>query len=408
MQSRSKTKLIPLFTLLIFLCKFPSIVLASEMECFYYDPRNVSLIKTKKGPSKMHLLNDTILYSEVGPYFLSYMAMDQKTQVKNSTKELIAYYKTGRAIKTHLVEFHSMFVGYDGSFGYNDKYYSVEYGGIWRQNIPGPYVGEVDEVIVLGHSGGYNNFGHMFQDIIQPLILIPDEIKNRSMILMNFMRAGRDFIDLWGFRKEQQLFLKRGEWVHASRMHTIISPSAFLTHYAETVLKLKRFLHEKLQLDKIEATDYCFINRCKKCSRYIQNLDEIMNATQLAFPTIEFKKMNDFVGSIYDVQKTWAKVKFVFAPTGSIVLKGYFMKDNSVIVSVATPWGDRAVVILNSMNKIFVLQFVAKEMDHWKGNGSNVSVSDSLRCIEAGLFCVKNQKWPSEFINGNIALTAKK
>ena len=408
MRTHSKIKLIPLFTLCIFLCRFPVVEFVSEMECFYYNPRNITLIKTREGPSKMHLLNNRTIYSDAGPYFLSYMAMDLKTQVKNCTKELIYYKHLGKTLKTHLAEFQSMFVGYDGSFGYNDKYYFIDYGGIWRQNIPGPYVGEVDEVIVLGHAGGYNNFGHMFQDIFQPLMLIPDEIKNRSMILMNFMQIGHEFIDLCGFRKEQQLYLKRGEWVHASKMHTIIGFSAFISHYAETVLKLKNFLHEKLHLDEIEATDYCFSNRCNSCLRHIQNFDEIKNATQLAYPNIEFKILNEFTKSLCDVQKTWAKVKFLFCATGSNIAKGYFMKDNSVIVSVATPIGDRSIMVLNAMNKIFILQFVAKEMDHWKKYGSNVSVADSLRCIEAGLFCAKNQKWPSEFINGSVILRAEK
>jgi hypothetical protein len=116
-----------------------------------------------------------------------------------------------------------MFVGSDGSISYNDKYYRYESAGTFRKNFPGPYVGEVDEIIVLGHIGGLSNYGHMFQDILQPLMFIPDEIKNRSMILMNVLKIGRQVIDLLGFNKSQELFLRKGQWVHASKVYTLMN-----------------------------------------------------------------------------------------------------------------------------------------------------------------------------------------
>jgi hypothetical protein len=161
---------------------------------------------------------------------------------------------------------------------------------------------------------------------------------------------------------------------------------------------LKNMIRTKLNLDNIVATDYCFSNRCKKCTRHIQNLDEIINATRIAHPNIHFKTINDFVVSFKDVTKTWAKIKFLFAPTGSNIAKGYFMQDNSVIVSVITKMGDFSILSVNAMNKVFILQYYALNLEHWKDGGGNISVSDSLRCIDAGFYCLEHKKWPSSIV----------
>jgi hypothetical protein len=342
----------------------------------------------------MHVINSKHIHSDVGPYSRPYMAVTYN----GGKGELKTAYELS-TINTHLVEFSSMFVGFDGSLGYGNTYYKYDYAGRFRYNVPGPYVGEVDEIIVLAHHGGLDNFGHMFQDILQSLFLIPDEIKNRSSILVNLMPIGIEVIDLMGFRKSQQVRLNRGEWIHAARVHTILNPSPFLNVYGDTVLKLRNLIRGKLELDKIEATEYFFSNRCNTCPRYIQNLDEIINATKKEYPNIQFKMIDEYLHSIYDAAKNWARAKFIFGPTGSNFAKSYFMKENSVIVSIVTKMGDFSILCLNGMNRIFILQCMTEGFGHWDKEGGVVNVSKTMKAIRAGFYCVENRKWPSGVIS---------
>ena len=92
-----------------------------------------------------------------------------------------------------------IFIGYDTSLSFASKTY-LQKPRDNRKYIPGPIVSYIDNIIVIGSSHMYNNWGHTMQDFFHPFILLPKEIRESYHILVNFCKAGEEILLLMGYR----------------------------------------------------------------------------------------------------------------------------------------------------------------------------------------------------------------
>ena len=151
-------------------------------------------------------------------------------------------------------------------------------------------------------------------------------------------------------------------------------------------------MHQKLDLDKIPSTDYCFTNRPKGKARHIHNLDEIISATKSKFPTIDWKFVRDDHKELIECAKDFKKIKFLFGPVGSNLFKSIFMADHTVVICVTAFFLEHPLPYFCSSCKIFELQYDSITTHH-TGVGSPIDVDDALFHIGKCLKVLETRTW---------------
>ena len=337
---------------------------------------------------EIHVINTIFFQNTYSNDFEKYMYFDS-----NDAQFIMNYHK--RKISKYqgnLLFLWDIFVGFDTSLSFeNKKYLQIERDA--RKYVPGPIVSYVDKIIVIGSPHMEHNWGHTMQDFFHPFLLLPTEITKTYKSLIDFCNVGQEILLLMGYQKDQFVKLKYGEWLHSSIVCTI-TPSPYLSYYADLGLRVKNIFFEKFNLSLIQPFRYCFSNRKPNTWRHIQNFEEIFNITKQTFSDYQWEIFIDGnFTSLESKSKFYATILLLFGPTGSNLVQTYFMQNKSVIVSVVSKTFDTSVMVNAACMNVFMLQFPAN-FSHWDIGGGLVSVNDTLRNIRKGLYCVLNHNWP--------------
>ena len=163
--------------------------------------------------------------------------------------------------------------------------------------------------------------------------------------------------------------------------------------YSDLALELKNLLYDKMNLSAISPTRYCFSNRKK--TRYIANLNSIINATRVKFPNITWEYSPDNYSVLVNMAKEFASYRLIYMPTGSNAIKTCFMHNYTVMITPCSATLDISIATKSASSLVFILQFRAN-MTHRKRTPNFISVSDSVKNIERGLYCLEHRKWPTD------------
>ena len=255
----------------------------------------------------------------------------------------------------------------------------------------------VDELIFTGEYESHKNFGHFHNDWLQPLMIIPEEIRERCYISYNtkpsFIKEGLLAI---GFREEQLLPQKRGNWIIANKFHTVIDKRAELNYFGITCVLFHEKVTETFKLNEIYATKYGLSNRKKGQWRSITNFQDFVDSTKQTFPDIDWKEVNDYFPTLKDTAKEWASYKLICLPTGSNCMKALYMKSKSVLVVGSSDGLDESVLFCCCSCGVFVYYFPVPGMKHFGDTDSKnyYNITIAINALRNGIYCAKNGNWP--------------
>ena len=261
-----------------------------------------------------------------------------------------------------------------------------------RRYIQGPVKYSIDEAIAVGSGQMYTNWGHTIQDFFHPFLLLPEDVRNRSIILASFVESGIEILKLMGYKESQILKMKPGEWAYVSIAHFFV-PHSLLDCYADLAMQLKNMFFDKFNLWSISPTRYCFSNRQFNTSRYIANMNDIIESAKTHFPDIPWEIFADDYQDLTKMAKQFASVLFIYMPTGSNAIKTCFMHNYTVMVTVCAERLDLSILLNAASTSVFLLQYPAK-FPHFSLDPINASVPKAIKNIERGLYCVKHKRWP--------------
>ena len=156
-----------------------------------------------------------------------------------------------------------------------------------------------------------------------------------------------------------------------------------------------------MNLSAISPTRYCFSNRKK--TRYIANLNSIINATRVKFPNITWEYSPDNYSVLVNMAKEFASYRLIYMPTGSNAIKTCFMHNYTVMVTACASQLDLSILLYAASTSVFLLQY-PDNISHFSLDPVILSVPDAIKNIERGLYCLKHKKWPpypEDEIKGN-------
>ena len=296
--------------------------------------------------------------------------------------------------KTNIYTLWGVFVKMNGTICHGSTIYRQSH--MQYQNLEATFAGYYDEVISVGSVHSYGNWGHSLQDFFNALFVIPQEIIQRSRIVPGFLPVLTEILDVYNVSRSQVIQMSIDDCIFARIVHTI-TPSAYVSCYSMFSMKLKNLIFHKYQLDLYKPHLYCFMNRNKGEFRYINNFDEIYNYTVNQYPNISFIKLPDNLHSVKENAIRFAKIKFLFSPTGSNLVKTYFMHNNTVIVSAGSydffRYYDDSVISSAIFTDVFFLQ-LKSPLKHFTREVINISVDLCFKYINIGIYCSLNGHWP--------------
>ena len=257
-----------------------------------------------------------------------------------------------------------------------------------------------NEFVSVGNQFTNSNFGHCHNDCLLPLMLIPQDVIEKSFVACpsNFSTLIEGLL-LIGFKNGSIIYREENDWIYARKFHTIIKPLPFLTYFGTCCRRYHNLISEKLNLTGIPSSKYVFCNREKGLNRHISNMNEIMNLTKGLYPYIEWTVMQDLFPTLKETYIAWSSIHFIFLPTGSNCVKCVAMKPGSVMVVALSDIIDIPIINTVIGCDLFNVWFINPNMPHWQRNGTilgcKINITTTMICIKLGVYAAIHQKWPT-------------
>ena len=258
----------------------------------------------------------------------------------------------------------------------------------------GNLIGHYQNAITLGHSQVFQ-VGHFFQDSIAPLLLFPNEIINKSVIIANAIlktiNGYQDAYNAFNISLDKIVFLKPEEWVFCDNLYTAIDPAPHLAHYGTIIQRLSMIMRRYYGLEKIIPTKFYFCNRTPGRPRYIGNLHDVVAHANLVFPNYHFEYLHDELemkkSAIY-----WAQAKFILAPAGSNCIREIFMKEGSIMIAALGDIMDNCMSLAAATHGVFTLYFRIPGMQHSpiKVEPATLNIPLAMKVTKIGLYVIEH------------------
>ena len=267
------------------------------------------------------------------------------------------------------------------------QFFELNYGSI---------VCEFDEVILTGHGMARHNFGHCLHDLISPIVLLPDDVRERSYVIGSGERPFlNELLILIGFRKKQIIELEQLDWFHAKIIHVFSDWRPLSNLAGDCIYKLNKEISWKLQLDQIQASNYAFYNRKNSKMRVISNFEDVYKAATKKFPNCKWIIVKDQIGSFEKSAKIMASLRLIVCTVGSNVFNGIFMKENTVLCIGSSEFFDFYSAYFLVASKHFVCWFPVPGMKHGDKQESKWDPEITLSAISNSIYCTQNGHFPS-------------
>ena len=265
---------------------------------------------------------------------------------------------------------------------------------LWK-HPPGPVVRVCESLISLGTPIAPIE-GRFFNSVLAPLMLFPEEIKNKSKIAVyQDDLVHLKLLQAIGFSEKQMVCMDRDEWAYAENFYTSTPIFPLSSYYGLSTKMLSEKLRRFYKIEDVIPDQYFFVNRRQEKRMRIKNFKEILRAANEMFPERNFSEIKD-KWKLKDIIRNWSRAKFVFGPTGSNMAKHYFMAPGSVIVAGLADCPDHIQCMSAATHGVFYLMFVIVGMEH---RGSflehSCDVDLAMRVIKIGLNCADQGCWDS-------------
>ena len=253
------------------------------------------------------------------------------------------------------------------------------------------------EFVLVGNHLARLIFGHMHEDAFLPMLLIPDEVRERAYVFCpNDKPLFLERLQLIGFKEHSIIQVDVNEWIQANIYHTLVKPLPFLCYYGMCCRKFHQILVDKYNLSNVKNDQYVFCNREKGLRRHITNMEEVFNQTKLQYPQYEWKNLIDIFPTLKETYINWIRIKFIFLPTGSNTHKCLAMKPGSVmVVAMSVDSFDSAAIRIISSSNVFNIWFWVPGMKHFKVQPNYVNVTEAIKAIDVGIYTAIHQKLPN-------------
>lgn len=274
----------------------------------------------------------------------------------------------------------------------------------WLPHIQGGTSGKVIYNIKKAFAPGHTStvvFGHYVIDYMQLLLDFPEEVR-KTYVMLNVPTNsyGNQGLDALGVPKENRIpQMKQGEIAFCEEVIYPFAPFVHCYHMGNSLHLLQQKVRDYLELDKIESNKHMLINR--KVNRKWDNVVQLQEALQQAYPKYKWENSED----IYDFNeaaKLYASIRFLLTPIGSNAFHCIFMKEHSVIMTIAGYNFDWSFIGLAMHCRMHLIIYQCRLIQHAVSHtGANMDVKQFVYAAGFAIKYFETKKFPEEELNFN-------
>ena len=234
-------------------------------------------------------------------------------------------------------------------------------------------------------------FGHFFHDSLPMLLLMPDDIVNKSLILLQYYPdAAFVYTDLLSYPRDKFIYYPN-TYIFAKNLYMItpIEDRNGLQIVGFPLLRKK--LRKKLEVNSIKPEKYALSNR--DGFRHLHNFNEVVEAIKTTFPNISWEVLTIPYDNITQCSKLIASFKIWFSPCGSNINNAVYMQKNTGICLVMANWVDLPNYAVAYMCDLWAIGF-NNEFPHHDYWGGKCSISLAIKALEKLLIVIEKGEWP--------------
>lgn len=288
--------------------------------------------------------------------------------------EIKQFALSAKAFLTHM---RNVFVTNEGIVISDNTFYPDQCDCHWRvcndfraKNFPQSFsYTAVESAVAVMHEYGWF-FAHWMCDFLPRLLVIPDEILQKSKIIVTngagFAYKALSFVNL---TSDHLLAPSPGSAVFCQNLYTV--DPLYCTHFVGYLLiNMRNKFKQKAYLDSNQPTEYIFYNRENAEFRNIGNYDEILKAIKANMPECNWKNVNIPSGLI-EQARLFNSFKVFFAMHGAAFSNTLFMQPNTCVVEIQVDrWVDNYLWI-TAYAKVHHILTRDKSIQWRSGGGAN-------------------------------------
>ncbi|EAX96276.1 hypothetical protein TVAG_324500 [Trichomonas vaginalis G3] len=260
------------------------------------------------------------------------------------------------------------------------------------KNNPGRVIGHYTDVLLVGHVAT-NIFAHFINELMNPTLLFPEEIRKKShLVVKGPPNMWKDITSLFGF-EGRTILLTNSDWIYCENLYTIIEPSPHGGFYGPALYHLHGLFREKFNLTHIVPTKIGFLNRKGKL-RIISNYDVLIEAAKKKYPKEIFFSIPDTLVA-FEAAKTYASCRILMTVTGSSCINVIYMAEKTCIIKLTSPTVDMCnIIVPNSLN-IYQVNLYYPTMSMYSPSVTALDINESLKALELAFYVTEHNKWPT-------------
>ena len=259
-----------------------------------------------------------------------------------------------------------------------------------------PTAGILESVVFI-YSEFAIGFGHCFTDAFPALVCIPQEIIEKSKIMICLEpKYSQPYLDVLGIPKSKIIYDMKS-WYFANNLYLYYAKEARSSLNVYSFPKLVDVLRNKLGVENITGTRYVFTNKPKGVHRHIHNINQFIDLIKLEHPQFPWEYADFSPSNLTRLSHEIASYKLWCAPSGSMMHNIVYMNRNKKC----------GVCLISSRRIDYANYGVASQMNLWLNAISSTARIDDKRgfsvdlyygstCIRRLLYAMKNGKWPDD------------
>lgn len=275
------------------------------------------------------------------------------------------------------------------------SYYVIDnFTAAYLFRIDVPFVGSYESVVV-GLERTPNYYGDVLK-IGMNLILIPDDIKSKSSLLITpygLDEVIKEIFSLLGFK--MYIVVPKDNFIFARNIYMIINKHISTYNANQIFYKFKEAIIEKLGYLGTDAFRYVIFTRQKYRSRYIKNYKEIYLRCQQDFKDKKWDIYPPMFENFSVTVLRFLEIKFFVGTVGSNSCNLIFSNNNVGAVFFCSKRWDY-VFIITYINRVYTEIIMTDSFAHYGRFGIYFPYNIAKNAIENVMYALDNKRWKNE------------
>lgn len=258
---------------------------------------------------------------------------------------------------------------------------------------PGKVIAYHRKVILVGHLG-MDSYGHFINDLLCPLLIVPEAAFKDSVIICRTNPFIHEYIKYVGFNNDI-ILLHQSDWIYCSEVYYPGYPRPHNSHLGNIYLKLGQIIRKSLGLENVIPDRYVLSNRIT-IWRQIHNMDEVLLKTKEKYPEYNWEIHNMTPKPLPELAKIWGHARILFAVAGSNLMNAFLFAQGSVVIHLLGDVNDLTAIDCCLASQAKTILMMDGKIPHVGAVKNYLNISQFHIALKSAIYYMKHKKWPND------------